>query len=120
VKRGRSNSSASRHLGPTSLTALVSFGTTAYDATLGVDDSGLIDTLLFRPALGAAPTTWAAIDRHLSAIAPGVSFLAARLNANGTCYRGPLGRLDDAASARLHVQALRPGRAGRRHSCPRG
>ena len=74
------------HLGPTSLTALVSFGTTAaYDATLGVDDSGLIDTLLFRPALGAAPTTWAGIDRHLSAIAPGVSFLAARLKSNGTC-----------------------------------
>jgi beta-lactamase class A len=73
------------HPGPTSLTALVSFGTTAYNATLGVDDSGLIDTLLFRPALGAAPTTWAGIDRQLSAIAPGVGFLAARLNSNGTC-----------------------------------
>jgi hypothetical protein len=73
------------HPGPTSLTALVSFGTTAYDATLGVDDSGLIDTLLFRPALGAAPTTWTGIDRQLSAIAPGVSFLAARLNPDGTC-----------------------------------
>ena len=73
------------HLGPTSLMALVSFGTTAYDATLGVDDSGLIDTLLFRPALGAAPTTWTGIDRKLSAIAPGVSFLAARLKPDGTC-----------------------------------
>jgi len=73
------------HPGPTSLTALVSFGTTAYNATLGVDDSGLIDTLLFRPALGAAPTTWAGINRQLSAIAPGVGFLAARVNSNGTC-----------------------------------
>jgi len=73
------------HLAPTSLTALVSFGTTAYDATLGVDGSGLIETLLFRPAIGAAPTTWTGIDRELSAIAPGVSFLAARLNPDGTC-----------------------------------
>ena len=73
------------HLAPNSLTALVSFGATAYNATLGVDDSGLIDTLIFRPALGAAPITWTGIDRELSAIAPGVSFLAARLNPDGTC-----------------------------------
>jgi hypothetical protein len=52
---------------------------------MGVDVSGLIDTLLFRATLGATPSMWAGIDRELSAIAPGVSFLAARLEADGSC-----------------------------------
>jgi beta-lactamase class A len=69
---------------PSTLHALVEFGSSRYAVTLGVDASGLIDTLLFKPA-DIVPTTWSQVDSRLSAIAPGASFLAARVNADGSC-----------------------------------
>ena len=72
------------NLEPTSLDAVVDFPSGRYDVTLGVDDTGLIETLVFKPG-DSVPTSWSAIDKQLSAIAPGVGFLAARVNANGTC-----------------------------------
>jgi hypothetical protein len=70
---------------PASLSAVISFGSSAYDVALTVDGSGLISGLLFTPHAVAAPTTWRALDAQLGAIAPGVGFLAARVGAGGTC-----------------------------------
>jgi hypothetical protein len=70
---------------PSSLSAVISFGSSAYDVALAVDGSGLIDGLLFTPLAVAAPTSWRALDGQLAAIAPGVGFLAARVDADGTC-----------------------------------
>jgi beta-lactamase class A len=70
---------------PTSLEAVVAFGSISFDASLTVDGSGLIDGLLFKPYVPAVPRSWSAVDSHLAAIAPGVSLLAARVGAGGTC-----------------------------------
>jgi beta-lactamase class A len=69
---------------PTSLEALVGIGAADYDMELSVDSAGLIDGLLFTNG-DKEPTTWSAVDRQLSAVAPGVSFLAARVGPGGTC-----------------------------------
>jgi len=69
---------------PTSLEALVGFGPADYKVQLSVDSAGLIDGLLFTNG-DQAPTTWSAVDRQLSAVAPGVSLLAARVGPGGTC-----------------------------------
>jgi beta-lactamase family protein len=69
---------------PTSLHAAVEFGTGRWNVALGVDASGLIATLLLTPG-EVVPHSWAGVDKQLDAVAPGVGFLAAKVNANGTC-----------------------------------
>ena len=69
---------------PTSLHAVVTFETGRWDVSLGVDATGLIDTLLLVPD-DTVPSSWAGVDTQLHAIAPGVGFLAAKVNGNGTC-----------------------------------
>ncbi len=68
--------------GPTGLVAIARFGTVRWKVTLSVDGSGLIDSLLLTPS--PSETNWSQIDRALAAIAPNVSFLAARVT-NGSC-----------------------------------
>jgi Beta-lactamase enzyme family/ORF 12 gene product N-terminal len=69
---------------PTSLHAIVEFGTGRWEVSLSVDPAGLIGTLLLVPD-DAVPSSWAGVDHQLGAIAPGVGFLAAKVNGNGTC-----------------------------------
>jgi hypothetical protein len=69
---------------PTSLDAVVEFGTGRYDVSLGVDASGLIETLVFKPG-DTVPMSWSGINADLHAIAPDVGFVAAKVNADGTC-----------------------------------
>jgi hypothetical protein len=69
---------------PTSLEGTVAIGSAHYSVLLSVDPAGLIDGLVFRSAAQSL-TTWSAVDRQISAVAPRVSFLAARVQANGTC-----------------------------------
>jgi hypothetical protein len=69
---------------PTSLDAVVDFGTGRYDVSLGVDASGLIESLLFKPG-DAVPMSWSRIDAELYSIAPDVGFVAAKVSADGTC-----------------------------------
>ena len=67
---------------PTDLMVIASFGTERLRVTLSVDGSGLIDLLQLAPS--ASATSWSQIDKTLTASAPGVSFLAARV-AKGSC-----------------------------------
>ncbi len=70
--------------GSTSLQAVVAIGSARYSVQLSVDPAGLIGGLLFRSAAQRF-TTWSAVDRQLSATVPRVGFLAARVDADGTC-----------------------------------
>jgi len=67
---------------PTGLEVIADFGTARWQVRLSVDGSGLIVGLLLTPS--ASATSWSQIDRTLAALAPNVSFLAARV-ANGSC-----------------------------------
>ena len=67
---------------PTGLVVIASFGTNRFKVTLSVDGSGLIDGLKLVPS--ASATNWSQIDQDLAAVAPNVSFLAARV-AHGSC-----------------------------------
>ncbi|MGB7053597.1 MAG: serine hydrolase [Acidimicrobiales bacterium] len=67
---------------PTGLVVIANFGTARLRVTLSVDGSGLIDGLELTAA--ASATSWSQIDQILAALAPNVSFLAAR-EANGSC-----------------------------------
>ena len=67
---------------PTSLVVIANFGPDRLKVTLSVDGSGLIDGLKIVPSSSAA--SWSQIDRTLAALAPNVSFLAARVT-NGSC-----------------------------------
>ena len=67
---------------PTGLVVIAKFGTERLRVTLSVDGSGLIDGLELAPS--ASATSWSQIDQTLAALAPNVSFLAARV-ANGSC-----------------------------------
>ena len=69
---------------PDSLQAVVQIGSAGYKITLTVDRSGLVSNLFFSSAASTL-RTWAQIESELATVAPGVSFLAARVNANGTC-----------------------------------
>jgi beta-lactamase class A len=69
---------------PTSLRALVTLGALRYQVQMSVDSSGLIAGLLFKLDQ-ATPTSWSVLDHRLSALAPNVSFLAAKVGANGSC-----------------------------------
>jgi beta-lactamase class A len=75
---------AVRDVEPTSLVAVVEFGTTRYTAQLSVDPTGLIAGLRFTPD-ATLPKSWSAVDRELVSVAPRVSLLAARVGAGGTC-----------------------------------
>jgi hypothetical protein len=77
---------------PTDLVVIARFGTERLRVTLSVDGSGLIDGLELAPSTSA--TSWSQIDRTLAALAPNVSFLAARV-ANGSCQT-----IDQLASSR--------------------
>ena len=68
--------------GPAGLVAIADFGVARVRVTLSVDVSGLIQGLLFAPSPSA--TSWAQIDQTLAALAPNVSFLAARVS-KGSC-----------------------------------
>ena len=70
-------------LGPTRLRAVVR-GVALLRLELAVDASGLIAGLGLVPVPPPAPRSWAALDRRLHAVAPRVSFLAARLE-RGAC-----------------------------------
>jgi len=50
---------------------------------LAVDAAGLIQGILFAPVARPTPRSWRALDRRLHALAPRVSFLAARVDADG-------------------------------------
>jgi hypothetical protein len=67
---------------PSSLIAIASFGTERFNVSLSVDGSGLIDGLRLAPSASVA--SWSEIDQTLAALAPNVSFLAARVS-NGSC-----------------------------------
>jgi beta-lactamase class A len=67
---------------PTGLVARVRIGSESLEITLSVDESGLIAGLELTPS--AAATSWSQLDHTLGALAPDVSFLAARV-ANGSC-----------------------------------
>jgi beta-lactamase class A len=67
---------------PTGLVVIANFGTERLRVTLSVDGSGLIDGLELAPS--ASATSWSQINQTLAALAPDVSFLAARV-ANGSC-----------------------------------
>jgi hypothetical protein len=67
---------------PSALIAIVSFGKERLNVSLSVDGSGLIEGLRFVPF--SSGSSWAEIDRALAAIAPNVSFLAARVS-KGSC-----------------------------------
>ena len=69
----------------TSLVALVQIGPSRYSVELGVDGAGLIAGLLFKPAASGVPHSWSQVDKQLTAIAPQVSFLAAKVGSNRTC-----------------------------------
>jgi hypothetical protein len=71
-----------------SLLALVQIGRGRYSVELAVDASGLIAHLLFRPVAAPMPASWPGIDHQVAGLAPEVSFLAAKVNRNGTC--GPV------------------------------
>ena len=67
---------------PSSLIAIVSFGTEMVNVSLSVDGSGLIEGLRLAPS--ASVSSWPQIDQTLAALAPNVSFLAARVS-KGSC-----------------------------------
>jgi hypothetical protein len=67
---------------PTGLVVIANFGAARLRITLSVDGSGLIDGLELTAS--ASATSWSQIDQNLAALAPNVSFLAARV-ANGSC-----------------------------------
>jgi beta-lactamase class A len=70
--------------GPSSLRALVTLGSLRFEVQMSVDSSGLIAGLLLKLDQ-ATPPSWSALDHELSALAPSVSFLAAKVSANGSC-----------------------------------
>jgi len=67
---------------PSGLVVIANFGTARLKVTLSVNGSGLIDGLKLTASSSA--TSWSQIDETLAALAPNVSFLAARV-ANGSC-----------------------------------
>jgi hypothetical protein len=69
---------------PSALVALVKETRSELTVSLSVDGAGLIDGLFFRPA-APPPTSWAALRRQLSSVAPDVSFSAAQVTGTGQC-----------------------------------
>jgi beta-lactamase class A len=71
--------------GPNALEAQVAVAGITLKVQMSVDGLGLIDGLRLTPVIGAPFTTWAAIDRQLKSLAPGVGLLAAQVGAKGQC-----------------------------------
>jgi hypothetical protein len=69
---------------PVSLLAVADFGGVKLMATIAVDRAGRISELLLRP-YQPSPASWAQVDRELAGLAPGASFLAARVSPGGRC-----------------------------------
>jgi hypothetical protein len=67
---------------PSSLIAIAEFGSDRVNVSLSVDGSGRIDGLRLAPA--PSVSSWTEIDETLRALAPDVSFLAARV-VKGSC-----------------------------------
>jgi len=67
------------------LVALVRIGASLYSVQLAVDGAGLIAGLFFKPASDVVPRSWSQVDEQLATIAPGVSFLAAKVDPDGSC-----------------------------------
>jgi beta-lactamase class A len=65
--------------------ALVQIGPARYSVDLTVDGTGLIEGLFFKAAGTAVPQSWSQIEHQVASIAPVTSFLAAKVNKNGTC-----------------------------------
>jgi beta-lactamase class A len=76
----------------TGLVVIANFGTARLRVTLSVDGSGHIDGLELTTS--ASVSSWSQIDQTLAALAPNVSFLAARVS-NGSCQ--PIHQLDSSA-----------------------
>jgi beta-lactamase class A len=70
--------------GPSSLRALATLGSLRFEVQISVDSSGLIAGLLLKLDQ-TTPPSWSVLDHQLSALAPSVSFLAAKVSANGSC-----------------------------------
>jgi hypothetical protein len=70
--------------GPSTLVAVVRETRAEMTVTLSVDGAGQIDGLLFRSA-SPPPTSWAALGRQLSSVAPEVSFAASQVTSSGLC-----------------------------------
>ena len=70
--------------GPTALVALVKETRSELNVSLSVDGAGLIEGLLFRPAM-PPPASWAALQAQLSSVAPDVSFTAAQVTGIAQC-----------------------------------
>ena len=68
-----------------SLVALLSIGPSRYSMDLAVDGAGLISGPLFKPAVTTVPHSWSQVEQEVSGIAPGVSFLAAKVTRAGKC-----------------------------------
>ena len=69
---------------PSALQAVATIGTTKWTISIGVNAEGLIEGLLLSRYV-PPPTSWDELDGDLAAIAPDISFLAARVSSNGTC-----------------------------------
>src|SRR5271163_2655724 len=67
---------------PGALIAVVRLGTEGVNVSLSVDGSGLIEGLRLAPS--ASVSSWSQIDQTLTAMAPNVSLLAARVS-KGSC-----------------------------------
>ncbi len=72
---------------PDFLAADVVSGSVRIGVEIGVDHSGLIELLYFQPAtaLPRSPSTWTAVDREASSLAPDVGFEAATIDRSGQC-----------------------------------
>ena len=70
--------------GPTALVALVKETRSELNVSLSVDGAGLIEGLLFRPAM-PPPASWAALQAQLSSVAPDASFTAAQVTGIVQC-----------------------------------
>jgi beta-lactamase class A len=68
-----------------SLVALVQIGPGRYLVDLAVDRTGLIEGLFFKAAATAVARSWSQIEHQVASIAPDTSFLAAKVNKDGTC-----------------------------------
>ena len=69
---------------PDSLQAVASFGGQQLTVTIVADRAGLISYLVLNP-YQPPPASWAQADRHLAALAPDASLLAARVSPGGEC-----------------------------------
>ena len=73
------------HVSESALQAVLEIGRDRYSVQLSVDPAGLIAGLLFKPVVDTVPSSWPQADKQLASLAPGVSFLAAKVGPDGAC-----------------------------------